>query len=198
MKKLLNAVAVMLVMTLAVGAYAGWNIRQNADGTTSWVNTDDDAFPVARTYLTVNLENVSSASTAYISVPFAGSIAQVDSVVNGDVKAASAVLTVSIMSETSPGVDFIGITTNNTLTIASAMVNASGAYELGGTGDRDTSGEMAGKSTDHTSANQQLTGAPTVPAGGTIAISTDGASTGDIDATIIIYYDRDQSSASFR
>jgi hypothetical protein len=108
------------------------------------------------------------------------------------------VLTVSIMSETSPGVDFVAITTNNTLTLASAVIGVGGAYLLGGAGDRDTSGEMAGRSTDHTSANEQLTGAPTVAAGGTIAISTNGASTGDVDATIIIYYDRDQSSASFR
>jgi len=197
MKKLLNAVAVMLVMTLAIGAYAGWNIRQNADGTTSWINFDGETYPVARTYLTVNLENVSSASTTYISVPFAGSIAQVDSVVHGDLTAASAVLTVSIMSEASPGVDFTKITTNNTLTLASAVIDSSGAYLLGGAGDRDTTGSMAGKSTDHASKNQQLTGAPTVAAGGTIAIGTDGASTGDVDATIIIYYDRDQSSASF-
>jgi hypothetical protein len=198
MKKLLNAVAVMLVMTLAAGAYAGWNIRQNADGTTSWVNFDGDSYPVAREYLTVNLENLGTASTTYVSVPYAGSIFQVDSVVHGDVKTASETLTISIMSEVSPGRDFMAISTNNTITIASANADTTGTYLLGGAGDRDSSGEMAGRASDHSTTSEQLSGPPNVSAGGTIAISTKGDSGADIDATIIIYYDRDQSSASFR
>lgn len=197
MRKLLNAVAVLLVMTLAVGAYAGWNIRQNADGSTSWVNSDGDAYPVGRAFLTVNLENMSGASTTYISVPYAGSIHQVDAVAHGDLTAASAVLTVSILSAVSPD-DFIAITTNNQITMASANVNSSGVYLLGGAGYVGTTGNLAGKSTDHENANEQLSGPPVVGSGGTIAISTNGASTGDIDATIIIYYDRDQSKATFR
>jgi|TARA_R110001583_G_scaffold20930_12_gene79867 hypothetical protein len=200
MKKLLNAVAVMLVMTLAAGAYAGWNIRQNADGTTSWVNVDGDSYPVAREYLTVNLENLGTASTAYISVPFAGSIVQVDAIVNGVVTTTTETLTVSIMSTTSPGADFIKISNNNTLSVASAIVTGQAriGYLLGGPGHFVSSGEMTGKSTDHSDANEQLVGNPHVSSGGTIAISTAGNSGADVDATIVIHYDRDQSGGSFR
>jgi len=138
MKKILSTVAALLVMTGVVGlAWGGWNIKQNDDGSTSWVNVDGDAYPVARAYLTVNLENLGTASTTYVSVPYAGSIFQVDSVVHGDVTTASETLTVSIMSEVSPGRDFM-------------------------------------------------------------AISTKGDSGADVDATIIIYFDRDQSQATFR
>jgi hypothetical protein len=199
MKKILGTVAALLVMTGVVGiAWGGWNIKQNDDGSTSWVNVDGDAYPVARAYLTVNLENLGTASTAYISVPYAGSIFQVDSVVHGDVKTASETLTISIMSEVSPGRDFMAISTNNTITIASANADTTGTYLLGGPGDRDSSGEMAGRASDHSTTSEQLSGPPNVPAGGTIAISTKGDSGADVDATIIIYYDLDQSKATFR
>ena len=199
MKKILSTVAAVLVMTGVVGiAWGGWNIKQNDDGSTSWVNVDGDAYPVARSYLTVNLENLGTASTTYVSVPYAGSIFQVDSVVHGDVTTASETLTVSIMSEVSPGRDFMAISTNNTITIASANADTTGTYLLGGTGDRDTSGEMAGRASDHETTSEQLSGPPNVPAGGTIAISTKGDSGADVDATIIIYFDRDQSQATFR
>jgi len=151
-----------------------------------------------RTYLTVNLENLGTASTAYVSVPFAGSIFQVDSVVHGLVTTTTETLTVSIMSQVSPGRDFIKITTNDTITVASNIQDHTGRNSLGGAGDRDTSGEMAGRSTDWSDANEQTSGPPNVPAGGTIAISTAGDSGADVDATIIIYYDRDQSNAVFR
>jgi len=199
MKKILSTVAALLVMTGVVGiAWGGWNIKQNDDGSTSWVNVDGDAYPVVRAYLTVNLENLGTASTTYVSVPYAGSIFQVDSVVHGDVKTASETLTISIMSEVSPGRDFMAISTNNTITIASANVDTTGTYLLGGAGDRDSSGEMAGRASDHSTTSEQLSGAPNVSAGGTIAISTKGDSGADVDATIIIYFDRDQSKATFR
>ena len=199
MKKILGTFTVLLlVVGVAYQAYASWNIRQNDDGTAAWVNRDGDAYPIGRTYLTVNLENLGTASTAYVSVPFAGSIFQVDSVVHGLVTTTTETLTVSIMSQVSPGRDFIKITTNDTITVASNIQDHTGRNSLGGAGDRDTSGEMAGRSTDWSDANEQTSGPPNVPAGGTIAISTAGDSGEDVDATIIIYYDRDQSKAVFR
>ena len=199
MKKILGTFTVLLlVVGVAYQAYASWNIRQNDDGTAAWVNRDGDAYPIGRTYLTVNLENLGTASTAYVSVPFAGSIFQVDSVVHGLVTTTTETLTVSIMSQVSPGRDFIKITTNDTITVASNIQDHTGRNSLGGAGDRDTSGEMAGRSTDWSDANEQTSGPPNVPAGGTIAISTAGDSGADVDATIIIYYDRDQSKAVFR
>jgi|6_EtaG_2_1085325.scaffolds.fasta_scaffold39580_2 hypothetical protein len=199
MKKILGTFTVLLlVVGVAYQAYASWNIRQNDDGTAAWVNRDGDAYPIGRTYLTVNLENLGTASTAYVSVPFAGSIFQVDSVVHGLVTTTTETLTVSIMSQVSPGRDFIKITTNDTITVASNIQDHTGRNSLGGAGDRDTSGEMAGRSTDWSDANEQTSGPPNVPAGGTIAISTAGDSGADVDATIIIYYDRDQSNAVFR
>ena len=199
MKKILGTFTVLLlVVGVAYQAYASWNIRQNDDGTAAWVNRDGDAYPIGRTYLTVNLENLGTASTTYVSVPFAGSIFQVDSVVHGLVTTTTETLTVSIMSQVSPGRDFIKITTNDTITVASNIQDHTGRNSLGGAGDRDTSGEMAGRSTDWSDANEQTSGPPNVPAGGTIAISTAGDSGADVDATIIIYYDRDQSNAVFR
>jgi len=197
MRKFLYSLAALMLLFGVGVAEAGWNIQQRSDGTTVWINSDGERFQVGRTFLTVNLENLSGASTTYISVPHAGSIAQVDAVAHGDLTVASAGLTVSILSAVSPD-DFIAITTNGTITMASANVNSSGVYILGGAGYVGTSGPMAGKSTDHESANQQISGAPVVASGGTIAIATDGASTGDVDATIIIYFDRDTSRATYR
>jgi hypothetical protein len=196
MRNLLFVFAALLLAFSIGPVHAGWNIKQNADGTTTWINKDGEQYQVGREYLTINLENMSSASTTFMPVPFAGSIVQVDAVAHGDLTAASAVLTVSILSAVSPD-EFIAITTNNTITMASANIGSDGVYILGGAGDRGSSGLMVGKSTDHEDANEQIGGAPVVGASGTIAISTDGASTGDVDATIIIYYDRDTSAATY-
>jgi hypothetical protein len=198
MRKIFSTFLALLLVTGIIGIVnAGYLLRQNDDGTSDWVNQDSDDFRIGRVYLTLNITDVGAPSTAMISVPFAGTIALVDAVVNAEVTGSTETLTVSIMSVASPGDQFVAITTNNTITLASTIVDTTGKIVLGGSGDRSTSGNMAGKSTDQ-STNEQLTGAPTVSAGGTIVITSSGTSSSIADATIIIYFDRDDSAATFR
>ena len=55
--------ALLFALLIAVPAEAGFNLRQNEDGTTDWVRTDsknvEDAIGVGEFYLTVRIDNIS-------------------------------------------------------------------------------------------------------------------------------------------
>jgi hypothetical protein len=189
-----NIFSALLVLVLTTSlALAGWNQRQRDDGTAEWIDGSGDAYRIGQQILTVNLENLGTASTTYVPVPFAGRVYQVDLAVHGDVTTTTEALTVSIISATTSR-GFIDITTNNSIEVASVIQNSSGFYDLGGAGQRYTSGRMAGKSTDNVflpsgaAEETDSSQGPSVHEGGTIAIATGGASGADVDATIIIYY----------
>lgn len=65
--------ALMLSLLVAVPAFAGWNLRQNADGTTDWVRTDsknaEDSVSVGEFYLTLRMTNITSPGTFTVAVP---------------------------------------------------------------------------------------------------------------------------------
>jgi hypothetical protein len=72
----------VLVLLMATPAYAGWNLRQNDDGTTSWVR--DDSAGVQRTH---------------VAVPVTGyRIKRVSSVLYGAIGTADAVFSIAILS----------------------------------------------------------------------------------------------------
>ena len=185
-----NFLFTCLAMLLMTGvAVAGWNIKQRDDGTAEWQDGDGGTYRLGQQILSVNLENLGTASTTYVSVPYAGRIFQVDLAVHGDVKTTTEMVTVSIMSATSNG-NFIDITFNNNIEVASANQRSSDQfYLLGGPGARYSSGPMTGKAVDGSTAAEAEAGVPpSVPEGGTIGIATGGASGADVDATILSYY----------
>ena len=99
MKRLILAVFMAL---MAFPAYAGWNLRQNDDGTTSWVREYDGAqrtHDVGTVYLQVLVENIGGASTGYVAVPVTGyRIKQIDSVLYGPIATADAPFAIAILA----------------------------------------------------------------------------------------------------
>src|SRR3990167_1868109 len=73
MKHFLKGLVALLLVILTVPAEAGWNIRQNADGTTDWVRKDSDndadAVSVGEFYLTVRIPAIATAGTFAIVIP---------------------------------------------------------------------------------------------------------------------------------
>ena len=65
--------ALLLALLVAAPADAGWNLRQNADGTTDWVRSDsrrvEDKVPVGVIYLTLSIPSVSTAATYALAIP---------------------------------------------------------------------------------------------------------------------------------
>ncbi len=158
MRKLLLTLFVLL---LPFAAYAGSNIKQKDTGATVWEDHDGKQVPVGDSGLTVLLENVSSASTAYIVTHKAGKIVKVYSVLFGQITAANAAVDVHIANSTTP-TTFNLVTPGGTLTLA---------WSGSAAGDIDTASPTA---------------LNTVTQGQTIAVHTDGSSTTDIDAVITI------------
>ncbi len=158
MKRFLFVIALLLVPTLAL---AGSNIKQKDTGATVWEDHDGNQVPVGNPGLTVLLENVSTASTAYVVSHKAGKITKVYSVLFGAITTANAILDIWIANSTTPTLfDLVTLSTPMTL-----------AWSGSAAGDIDTAAP---------------TGANTVTQGQAIAIHTDGGSTDDIDAVITI------------
>ena|SRR3990167_2509104 len=65
--------ALLFALLIAVPAEAGFNLRQNEDGTTDWVRTDsknvEDAIGVGEFYLTVRIDNIATAGTYAVTIP---------------------------------------------------------------------------------------------------------------------------------
>jgi len=190
MRKFFFTIFAMLLMTSV--AVAGWNLRQRGDGTAEWVDADGGKYRIAKQVYTTVLEDLSTASTAFVPVPFAGRLEKVDLVVHGNVGGTTETITVSIASATTAD-GFINITTNNTISVASTIVDASGFFDLGGPGQRYSSGAMTGKAADNANipsgaAAETANIAPSVASDGVIGISTKGDSGADVDATIFIHF----------
>ena len=94
MRKLLLFLAALLV---AFPAYAGWNIKQNDDGTAEWVNSQGDTSAVGVVYLTTILEDVSTSSTTFVVVPItAARLVDVRTVLAGQITGADSNIDVSV------------------------------------------------------------------------------------------------------
>lgn len=155
MKRLLGLLGVLvLVPSLAI---AGWNIRQEADGTATWINGAGETVPVGRD-LTVLLEDVSTASTTFVVSPVSGTVTWIRSAMHGEISTHDVSLTMSIASSGS-----------TTFTDAAGSIAISFSETSSGTMDEAV-----------------ITSGGTVAEGGVIAIRTSGYSTTDTDATITI------------
>ena len=163
MRKFLIAALLMLV---PVSAMAGWNIKQNADGSTSWVNENGDTLPVGGFgALVVTLTDLSTAATRYIVSPRPGRIKKVYGVAeDSSFGSGSNASTIRIMRQITDAV--------NQFTPVSVLA-----------------GEMTiptANAVDVTSVDVVENADNTVAAGQLIAIVTDGASTGAVPGTITI------------
>ena len=180
MKKFLNGFLALAIFSLSIVALsgnveAGWNLRQNDDGTTDWVREDSegslDSVPIGGIHLNLLLENISSASTAMIISPITDAkISIIKSVIFSQITGSDAVLTFLIATGiTDGGTAALTEVTNGTgrMTIT-ACVNST-CSEGGATIDSFTP----------TSRN-------TLESGSVIVVNTSGASTNDVDAVLTI------------
>jgi len=96
MRKLFFALAAIALFVIPMSANAV-DLRQNADGTADWVSSDGRAaYEIGVTRYTVLLENIGTASTAYVVIPEGGTVFQVDSVIFGAIATANETLNFSI------------------------------------------------------------------------------------------------------
>jgi len=160
MMKTMKALLALVLLAVAVGgADAAMLLRQNGDGTASWVNTTDDrSHSVGETYLTIVLENLSLNNTTYVHVPIASQLTAVDLVANGLISTATDTITIWVEQVTSGVYVSAG-------TISVGHVGAA-------TGDQDAASLTATASV--------------VLEDGLIAIHQDGASSADVDASLTL------------
>jgi hypothetical protein len=97
MRKFIFAMAAAALLFVYPTIASAVDLRQNPDGTADWVSSDGRAaYEVGVTRYTVLLENIGTASTAYITIPEGGTIFQVDSVIFGAIATADETLNFSI------------------------------------------------------------------------------------------------------
>ena len=160
------ALALVGVLCFAFFAEAGSNIKQKDTGATVWEKANGDQFPAGDSGLTVLLEDLSTASTAYVVSHKSGNIVKIWSVLLGAITTADAVLEFAVVD---PSAGTVAVSENGTLTISAG--SGSGAV----TGDVD--------SVDYSNDPLAVTA---ITQGNAIAIHTDGGSTRDFDAVITI------------
>ena len=158
--------AAAFLMWIPIAAEAGSNIKQKDTGATVWENQDGDQYPAGDSGLTVLLEDLSTASTAYVVSHKSGNIVKIWSVLLGAITTADAVLEFHVVD---PQSGTVAVSENGTLTISAG--SGSGAV----TGDID--------SVDYSSDPLASTA---VTQGDAIAVTTNGGSTRDFDAVITI------------
>lgn len=166
------AIAVLLAIPLV--AEAGSNIKQKDTGATVWENADGDQLPVGDTGITVLLEDVSSASTAYVLTTRAGNIVKIWTVLHTAITTADAVLDFGRVE--SPGGVYQSISSSS---VGNAPTEG-GIVTITGIGS-------AAGDVDSVTFTVGTDPRIAVSAGQSIWIHTDGASTTDADATIFIF-----------
>lgn len=88
--------ALLLVPSLA---FAGTNIKQNADGTASWVDTPGNTYPIREVHLNTRLTDVSTAATAYVVSPATNlKVTSIRAVIGNTVAGSNSVLRAGVMS----------------------------------------------------------------------------------------------------
>jgi hypothetical protein len=154
---LIGAVS-MLGVTLADAA---WNTRQNQDGSAVWVNENSKTVPVGDSGLTVDLTDISTASTTYVVTHKPGKIKKIYSTIHAALTGpANALIDASIKVGGTTWTAVGSSTTNMTVTWSGSAV-----------GDVDSFTPDANNS---------------VAQGEVIAIHTDGGTTNTSRATITI------------
>lgn len=161
MRKFLLAAFVVLLS--ASVAHAGWNIRQQSDGSTVWVDDNGKTIPVGDPGQTVQITDVSTASTAFVVSHRDGKIRKVYAVSNATTTGTAA-LSVGIGGDGSGTFTPISLTNTDS---ASHISIAAGA---------------AGIVYSYTPADVAVA----VSQGGVISVSTDGGSTNTAVGTVVI------------
>lgn len=163
MRKLMAVMLLLLSSAIAMPSLAGWNVRQNGDGSTSWVDGDGDAVAVGDSGLVVEIDDLSTESTAYVISHKSGKIKKAYVVIHNAFNSGSNAPVLDIWTQST--------VTPNVMTQVS--VGATMTPATGTTGS-NTSVSPADSNAD-------------VSQGQVIAIHTNGASTGAVRGTITIY-----------
>ncbi len=156
-----------VVLTLPLIAEAGWNIKQKGTGATVWENQDGETVTVGDSGLTVLLEDVSTASTAYVVTHRAGNIVKIYSVLFGAITTADATLDFAIISDG----------TTNAVSGGTGVTGATITIAFSGSASGDVDSITFTPGTDPAIA---------VSSGDVVTVHTAGGSTLDIDAVITI------------
>ncbi len=104
MRNFLKSLLVLALLVSAGTAYAKWQLRHNADGTSDWVRAgpslEQETFAVGRHFLTVRLTDVSQYSTTYVPVDVTNAqITLVQSVMLDNIGTADALIQITIMRD---------------------------------------------------------------------------------------------------
>lgn len=160
---LLSVLTVVFAVGFVAAASAGWNLRQNADGSTDWVNGSGTDAHVAESYVYVTISDVSTAITKYVVVPIGGTVETIYSVLENNISGADATLDFWVMDSTTPSI------------VSTEISNATSPHVIAEAGTDIGEVDTFTPTTGHT-----------VTKGGVIAVHTDGGSTGTSQATITI------------
>jgi len=174
MTKFFSGLLALTLLAFSFTAEAGWNLRQNDDGTADWVREDSastqDTRTVGAVYLTVLLEDVSTASTAAVTIPVTDAeISYIQAVMLGNITGDNAFLDFWIGDGSGGRVHASEVTNGS----------ASGATRMQVTVTSAATGDVFTFTPSDTSTNK-------VEKNQTLLIHTDGASTGTHDAVITI------------
>ncbi len=164
--------ALPFLFAASMPATAGMDLSQQDDGTADWVNNNTgDRNQITERILNVILEDVSTASTTYVVIPWTNAkVSFIQTVVQGAITAASANLNFHHL--TSDGVYVEEVSRANNGANALTITWTDGAYtSVGVTSDVDTFTPDNGNQFEQSDV---------------IAIATDGASTNDIDVHLTI------------
>ncbi len=158
MKKLSLFLAVLL---LSLPAYAGWDLRQDENGGTYWVDRDDGyEAHVSEGRVTLTITDISTAASDFVVMPVKGTIEKIYSVIHGNITSAGAAKLTFYYGDGLGA--FVEVSnTTSPLTIA--------ASSTAGTVDTFT------PTTDNVVAK-----------GGVLNVRTDGGSTGTVEGTVTI------------
>lgn len=175
MKRLIAAAFVLLMATPAL---AGMNIRQNSDGSTDWVDASGNAYNVGTVYLTAYLSDVSDSNvSAAVASPITNAkITLIQTTLMGQITGTDAVINVYAGT---------GITSGSTST-SNEVSNGSSPLTI--TACTTPSCTESAGTVDSLTPTTQNGG---IEQGGSIIITTNGASTNSVGAMVVIVVEPD-------
>jgi len=187
MRKYISGLLALVLLAFSFStAEAGWNLRQNDDGTTDWVregtDTVQDEAPVGAVYLNVLLDNISTAATWAVVSPITDArIALIQHVVAGQITGADTeydfYILRSITNEsqiTDPESTEVTNGTDGRLTISACTSSTAVCLVTSPTGVVDTF-------TPSNGSNRNI-----LHKGSVILIHSDGGSSGVVDGVLTI------------
>jgi hypothetical protein len=150
MRKFLITLALMV---FTGSALAGWNIRQNADGSAVWVDGDGNTAPVGSPGLVAELDDLATASTAYVVTRRAGKI----KLIYGVSHDGGGLSNVQVLLQSTAASDqFAPVTTGTLMTFATSStpnVQSVVPEDIGSTNFTVSAGQLIAISTDGTSTD---------------------------------------------